>query len=171
MKRPQPSEYFEFYHGYISLVKNENIISELEEQLLQLQVLLSLVSADKEEFAYAEGKWTIKQVVGHIIDTERIMAYRALRISRKDKTELSGFDEDFFVANSNFNSRSLYDLVHEFSLVRESNIALFKSFTEEMVSEMGSANGKAISVRALLFIIVGHTQHHMNVIKSKYLVD
>lgn len=171
MKRPQPSEYFEFYEGYISLVKNGNIIKELEEQVLELQALVSSVASDKEEFAYAEGKWTIKQVVGHIIDTERIMAYRALRISRKDKTELSGFDEDFFVENSNFNSRSLYNLAHEFSLVRESNIALFKSFSEEMINEMGTASGKTISVRALLYIIVGHTQHHMNVIKSKYLQE
>lgn len=171
MKRPQPSEYSEFYEGYISLVKNENIIKELEDQLLELQTLISMVSAEKEEYAYAEGKWTIKQVVGHIIDTERIMAYRALRISRKDKTQLSGFDEDFFIANSNFNSRNLFHLAHEFSLVRESNLALFKSFTEEMVDQLGSANGKAISVRALLYIIVGHTRHHMNVIKEKYLKE
>jgi hypothetical protein len=169
MKRPESSEYFEFYQGYISLVKSENVIKELEEQLLNLQMLVSMIPSEKEEYAYAEGKWTIKEVIGHIIDTERIMSYRALRISRKDKTELSGFDEDFFVANSNFNKRTLYDLVHEFSLVRESNIALFKSFNEEMVGQIGSANGKEISVRALLFIIVGHTAHHMNVIKTKYL--
>lgn len=171
MKRPQPSEYFEFYAEYISLVKSENIIREMEEQLLDLQALTAMVSTDKEEYAYAPEKWTIKQVIGHIIDAERIMAYRALRISRKDKTNLSGFDEDVFVANSNFNSRTLYDLTHEFSLVRESNIALFRSFNEEMISEMGNANEKGISVRALMFIIVGHTRHHMNVIREKYLSE
>jgi DinB family protein len=169
MKRPLPSEYFEFYAGYISLVKNENVIKELQDQVLDLQVLISSVPTEKEDHAYVHGKWTIKEVIGHIIDTERIMAYRAFRISRKDKTSLSGFDENIFIANSNFNHRSLYDLAHEFSLMRESNIVLFKSFSEEMINEMGVANGKDISVRALLYIIVGHTTHHMNVIRDKYL--
>ncbi|HEY0030382.1 MAG TPA: DinB family protein [Bacteroidia bacterium] len=171
MKRPQSSEYAAFYEGYISLVKNENIIKGMQDQILDLQSLISNVPNDKEDHAYAAGKWTIKEVIGHIIDTERIMAYRAFRMSRKDKTQLSGFDENAFISNSNFNDRTLYDLAHEFALVRESNIALFKSFTEEMINEIGNANGKEISVRALLYIIVGHTIHHMNVVREKYLCD
>src|SRR4051812_10352726 len=130
MRRPEPSEYFEFYAGYISKVDGRNIIREMQEQLLELQELVSLIPVDKENYAYAPGKWTIKEVIGHIIDTERIMSYRAMRISRKDKTKLSGFDENSYIANSNFSTRSLYDLAHEFSLVRESNVAMVRSFSE-----------------------------------------
>src|ERR1043166_4849090 len=153
MKRPDPNEYFEFYAGYISKVDGRNIIREMQEQLLELQELVSLIPEEKENYAYAAGKWTIKEVIGHIIDTERIMAYRALRISRQDKTKISGFDENLYIANSNFNSRSLYDLAHEFSLVRESNIVMIKGFSEEMIGQVGIANDKDISVRALVFIM------------------
>ncbi|MFL5765499.1 MAG: DinB family protein [Bacteroidia bacterium] len=169
MKRPEPTEYFEFYAGYISKVDGRNIIREMQEQLLELQELVSLIPEEKENYAYAEGKWTVKEVIGHIIDTERIMAYRALRISRKDKTKITGFDENFYVSNSNFRSRSLYDLAHEFSLVREGNVAMIKGFSEEMLNQIGVANDKDISVRALIFIMIGHVAHHLDVIRERYL--
>ena len=171
MIRPLPAEYPAYYKSYIDLVETDNVIKELSDQIIDVQKLISGVPEEKESFAYAPGKWTVKEVLGHIIDTERIMAYRALRFSRKDKTALSGFDEDKFVANANFNKRTLYDLAHEFGVVRESNIALFKHFDETALSELGNANGKEISVRSLLFVIAGHTTHHLNVIKKKYLAD
>jgi hypothetical protein len=169
MRRPEPSEYAAFYAGYISKVDGRNVIREMQEQLLELQELVSLIPEDKENYAYAPGKWTIKEVIGHIIDTERVMAYRAMRISRKDKTNLPGFDENVYINNSNFNSRSLYDLGHEFALVREGNVAMVKSFSEEMIAEMGIANNKDVSVRALIFILVGHAAHHIAVIRERYL--
>jgi len=171
MKRPQASEYPPYYEHYINLVRNDNVIKALKDQVLDIQALISEVPEEKEGYAYAEGKWTIKEVLGHIIDTERIMSYRALRFARKDKTPLSGFDENIFVANARFNQQTLYNLAHEFAIVREANLALWKQFNEDDLNEIGNANGKDVSVRATLFMIAGHTAHHMNVIKVKYLLD
>jgi len=170
-KRPQSSEHPPYYDHYINLVKEDDIIKALKNQVIGAQAIISEIPEDKENYAYAEGKWTIKEVLGHIIDTERILGYRAIRFSRKDKTILPGFDENSFVANANFNKRTLYDLAHEFAIVRESNIASFKHFDEETLNQMGNANGKEVSVRAILFMIVGHAAHHLNIIKSKYLLD
>lgn len=171
MTRPQKNEYPAYYESYIAQVKSDNVIRVLEDQILTMQNILSDVPEEKEDFTYAEGKWTMKEVIGHVIDTERIFAYRALRIARNDKTPLPGFDQDTYVPNGNFNKRSLYDLAHEFGVVRESNIILFKSFDEEILSRTGIANEKEISVRALLFIVAGHAIHHLNVIKQRYLIE
>lgn len=171
MKRPLPEEYPPYYEQYIKLVRHDNVIKALKDQVLDIQALISEVPEEKEGYAYAEGKWTIKEVIGHIIDTERIMSYRALRFARKDKTPLTGFDENVFVKNARFNKQTLYNLAHEFAIVREANLALWKQFEEEDLNETGNANGKDVSVRATLFMIAGHTTHHMNVIKVKYLLD
>ena len=171
MKRPLPAEYPPYYEKYINLVKQDNVIKALKDQVLDIQALISEVPEEKEGYAYADGKWTIKEVIGHIIDTERIMSYRALRFARKDKTPLTGFDENIFVANAKFNKQTLYNLAQEFAIVREANLALWKQFEEEELNEMGTANGKDVSVRATLFMIAGHTAHHMNVIRLKYLLD
>jgi hypothetical protein len=169
MRLPTPEEHPPYFSNYIKLVNSENILKLLDEQVVDVQELLSNISEEKENYAYAEGKWTVKEVIGHIIDTERIMAYRALRFARKDKTNLAGFDENFYVVNSNFKDRTLYDLAHEFAIVRESNLALFKHFNVEMLDEVGNANGNNMSVRAILYMIAGHTTHHTNIIKSRYL--
>ncbi len=110
MKRPANTEYPACYQKYIDLIKSDDIIKVLDEQVIDIQELISGISAEKESFRYAEGKWTPKEVIGHIIDTERIMAYRALRFARKDKTPLAGFDENNYVANADFNKRTMYDL-------------------------------------------------------------
>ncbi len=128
-----------------------------------------VVPVEKEEYRYAEGKWTVKEVLGHICDTERILGYRALCIARGEQKELPGFDENHYVSNGYFNKRSLYDLAHEFSIVRESNIALFKSFDENILDKKGTANKNIMSVRSILFMIAGHEKHHINVIKERYL--
>ncbi|MCW3085899.1 MAG: hypothetical protein JWP12_3265 [Bacteroidetes bacterium] len=171
MKRPEANEYNPYFKKYIDLVKQDNVLKALKDQVMDIQALVSGIPEDKEEYAYAEGKWTIKEVLGHIIDTERIMSYRALRFARKDKTELNSFDENLFVANAKFNKQSLYNLAHEFAIVREANLALWKQFEEEEMSQTGIANKNEMSVRAILFMIAGHTTHHMNVIRINYLLD
>jgi uncharacterized damage-inducible protein DinB len=171
MKRPEANEYNSYFKRYIDLVKHDNVLKALKDQVMDIQALVSGIPEDKEEYAYAEGKWTIKEVLGHIIDTERIMSYRALRFARKDKTALNGFDENLFVANAKFNKQSLYNLAHEFAIVREANLALWKQFEEEELNQVGIANKNEMSVRAILFMIAGHTTHHMNVIRVNYLLD
>jgi hypothetical protein len=170
MRRPEPNEYPPYYKSYVELVKKD-VMKELKDQILDIQVVISQIPEDKEDFAYADGKWTIKQVIGHIIDTERILGYRAMRFARKDKTVLPGFDENAFVANSNFHKRTLYDLGHEFAIVREANLAMFRTFEDEELDQFGNANGIDVSVRAVIFMIAGHAIHHLNVLKTRYLVD
>jgi len=169
MKRPLPSEYPSFYKHYVDNVKTDNIIKELRDQVIDIQAIISEIPEEKEEYLYAPGKWTIKEIIGHIIDTERVLGYRAMRFARKDKTPLPGYDENHFVANANFNNQTLYSLGHEFAIVREANLALFKTWNEEALSQVGVANGLEVTVRAMLFMIAGHATHHMNVIKEKYL--
>jgi uncharacterized damage-inducible protein DinB len=171
MKRPLPSEYPSFYKHYVDNVKTNNIIKELRDQVIDIQAIISEIPEEKEEFLYAPGKWTIKEIIGHIIDTERVLGYRAMRFARKDKTPLPGYDEDHYVANGNFNKQTLYSLGHEFAIVREANLALFKTWDEEALSQVGVANGLDVTVRSLLFMIAGHATHHMGVIKEKYLKD
>jgi uncharacterized damage-inducible protein DinB len=171
MKRPESEEFPEYYKSYIDLVENANIIKEMNNQVMDIQALISEIPEEKENYAYAEGKWTIKEILGHIIDSERIFAYRAMRFARRDKTALPGYDENMFAANANFNKQSLYSLAHEFAIVREANLTLFKTFDEETFDLIGNANGKDVSVRAILYMIVGHATHHMNVIKTRYLLD
>ena len=120
-------------------------------------------------FRYDKEKWTIKEFVQHLIDTERILSYRALRFSRNGPSNLQGFDEDWYVENSNGNDRNFNDLLEEFNIIRKSTISLFKSFTDKMLSNFGTVNGSDVTVRALGFIIAGHQMHHLNIIKEKYL--
>ena len=170
MPKPLVSEFESSYiKYYIDLVQGDDIIKALENQLSNSHKFLRLISEEQGNFAYAENKWSLKEVLGHVIDTERIIAYRALCISRGEKQSLPGFEQDDYVKAAGFNKRTLSDLIHEFKLLRESNLALFKSFDMETKSMMGKANGKGISVRALLFMIAGHEIHHINVIKTKYL--
>lgn len=169
MKRPNPTEYASFYDGYIKLVPQENVLAVLDEQVVYVKSVLANVEVNKENYRYAANKWTIKEVVGHMVDTERIMAYRALCIARGEKNELPGYDDEEYVVNANFNASSLATLTGHLELVRAANLALFKTFNEEAFSKIGTANKTDISVRALLFIIAGHTLHHLNVIKEKYL--
>jgi len=168
MNRPQPHEFAPFYAKYIEKVKDD-VMEELEEQSITIPDFLRTTPADKVNFAYAEGKWTLKEVLGHIIDTERIMAYRLLRFSRKDTQPLLGFDENEYVKNSGYLSRGFEGLVDEFELLRKSNLFLFNSLRQEDLPLSGTANGQRITVRALLFVIAGHAKHHKEIIKERYL--
>ena len=130
---------------------------------------ISNISSEKLEYRYAEGKWTIKDILLHLIDAERIFAYRALRIGRGDKTPLAGFEENGYVINANANSRSVESLINEFQLVRKSTLELFQNFSEEQLAYLGTSSDNIISVRAIGFIISGHQNHHLKVIVERYL--
>ena len=168
MKRPQAEEFPLFYKGYVDTV-SENVLTELEQQMESFSALLRSIPAEKASFAYAEGKWTIKELAGHVMDTERIMAYRALRIARNDTTPLPGFDENDYVANAHFADRSLESLVDEFAALRKANMYLIRSLNAIEIDRSGISNEKPISVRALIFIMAGHVNHHVAILKQRYL--
>ncbi len=161
-------EYPMTYAAYIETVIGD-VMELLNEQTETFPDFLANIPAGKSEYAYAEGKWTIKEVVGHVIDTERIMAYRALRFARNDTKELIGFEPEDFVTNARFNERSLDSLAAEFVLVRKSNMMLFESFNGHELARKGLASERLISVRAFLYIIAGHLNHHRNIIRERYL--
>jgi len=163
-----PNEYAPYYAQYMELVKGE-IGTELKLQFRSFPALLLNIPKEKELYKYAPDKWTIKEVIGHLIDTERIMAYRALSIARLDKTSLPSFEEDEYVRNTNFNIREMDELINDFEVMRISNISLFNSLNKDEILRIGVASGHDISVRALFQFMVGHTEHHAKVIKTKYL--
>lgn len=163
------NEYAPYYKNYITALGTANLFEVLTNSLEDLIVTIKNLPEEKLNYRYQEGKWTIKELVQHIIDAERVLSYRALRFSRNDATDLPGFDEDWYVDNSNGNDRSINDLLQEFTNVRNASINLFKSFNEEMFPLKGSINGSDMSVRALGFIIAGHQMHHLKMIKEKYL--
>ena len=158
-----------YYDSYIALIEDSDIISTLEEQMNSTYEFLNNIGEEKGNYAYQPGKWSIKELVGHLADSERVFGYRALRFARNDKTELAGYEQDDYVANSNFKERTLKDLAEELLYLRKSNLILFRSFTDDMLKMTGIANESEVSVDALLFIIAGHEKHHINVIKEKYL--
>ncbi len=165
------NEYAVFYETYISkaVQLNKGLIESLQSSLVTFFEVLAELPEEKHQFAYADGKWTIKELISHMIETERIMAYRALRVSRKDKVNLASFNENDFVANSNANAVPYIELLKEFSLVRKASIAMFKTFNDEMLTRIGTASNTKISTRALGFILTGHVLHHLGVIKERYL--
>ena len=168
MNCPKKEEYAEFYETYVSMVDETDIISALENQIAELQSDFSDISEEKSNFRYAEGKWSIKELLGHLIDGERVFSYRALRISRGDDTPLAGFEENFYVANSNFTNTELTALVKEFSLLRGSNVLLFKNLNDEAWQRSGTASNAEVSVRALAYIMVGHIRHHLKILRERY---
>ncbi len=170
MKNLLDNEYPEYYGTYISKVETEDLIEALEENLDDFTNFIeNIVPNSKYEFRYQPEKWSIKEIVQHIIDAERIFAYRALRMARFDKTPLPGFEENDYVPVSEADHRPMDELLREFVLVRKSTIALFDSFTDQMMQNIGVASGKEVSVRAIGYIISGHCIHHKQVIKERYL--
>jgi len=167
MKPPQPQQHPDWANRYIGLVEG-NVVEILTQQTTDFPNFVNNL-IEKADYAYAPGKWTIKEMVGHIIDTERILTYRLLCIARGEKASLPGFEEDDYVANAHFKDRSLFSLSEEFTLTRKSNLFLINSLNEEELDRMGNANGKEISVRSLVYILAGHIMHHINVVKERYL--
>ncbi|MCK5637544.1 MAG: DinB family protein [Flavobacteriaceae bacterium] len=170
-KKIESNEYASFYQTYIDriLENDRSLVENLEDSLQVAFNLLKDIDKDKQSFKYADDKWTIKELVQHIIDTERIFNYRALRFARNDKTELSGFDENDFADTSNANRRKFTDLLEEFSALRKSTIFLYNSFDEKTLMLQGNANSSIMSVRALGYVTSGHLLHHLHIIKSRYL--
>ena len=169
MTRPEKTEYAEYYDKYVSLVEATDVVSAMEKQSEELNDTFSQISEEKGLYAYAEGKWTIKELLGHLIDGERIFAYRAFRFSRADKTPLPGFDQDPYIENGNYNSVKLADLLDELILLRKSNIHFLKNLSKKAWDNVGVASDNPITVRALAYIMVGHIEHHVKILKEKYL--
>lgn len=169
MNRPDRSEYDPYYENYVSLVDDRDIIDTLASQPTILRDLLTAVPEEKGSFAYADGKWSIKEVLGHLIDGERMFAYRLLRISRGDQTPIEGFEQDGYIENAHSNDRSFADLLEEFSLLRRANMIFFNNLRDEAWSRVGTANNVRISVRALVYIMAGHIEHHLGILRERYL--
>ncbi len=166
----QTNEYATFYSSYISQVSNEySLIEELEISVHRFRNFVQDIPLDKYDYSYAEGKWTIKDILQHLIDSERIFAYRALRFARKDATPLPGFDENDFANVAGGSERSIRDLLTEMAIVRESTLCLFRTFSIETLLLKGVASEKEMSVRALGFIIIGHQNHHQRIFEERYL--
>lgn len=171
MQRPAPEEYGQsvYTSRYVNLVSGDDVLDQLKKSFTEVQSLFSSLSEAQWNHRYAPGKWTLKELLAHMIDTERIMAYRALCIARGEKQALPGFDEETYAANGNYGKRLPSELLQEYRLVREANLLQFATFDETMVSQLGNANGKDITARAVLFVIAGHERHHLNIIQERYL--
>jgi len=167
--RPEASEYLAYYETYISIVPKGNLLKVLEDQRRETQQLLAGLSEAKALHRYAPGKWSIKEVLGHLTDSERVFCYRALAFGRADENPLPGFDEKAWVPAGRFDARPLKDLAAEFDAVRRATIALFSGLDAEALARQGTANNNAISVRALAWIIAGHERHHLAVLRERYL--
>lgn len=164
-----PEEYNPYYGIFIDKSESENIVQGLQQGKKKFIDFVNTIPNEKLTYAYEEDKWTIAEVIQHIIDTERIFSYRALRFARKDQTPLIGFDQDAYVPNSNANTFSIEDLIEDFESVRNSSITLYKRFTSEMLNQIGEASGSPMSTRAAGYILSGHQNHHVEVIKERYL--
>lgn len=169
MAKPNVADYPVYFQRYINLVEEEDLYKGFESQLPAIKQFLSGITEEQSLFAYEAGKWTLKEVLQHIIDTERIFNFRALCFARKEQANIPGFDENNYAANSKAGERSWQHLVDEFIAVRESTTFLFKSFSEEVLDYKGTANNNPVSVSALGFMTLGHFYHHQKVMKERYL--
>ena len=166
---PREGEYQSYYTGYVDWVKGKDIPNLLLDQVSEIKEFYLKMGEEKSLLAYEPGKWTSKEVLGHIIDTDRIMTFRALCIARGEKASLPGFDQDQYVATADFNQIPLSRLLEDFEISRRALVSLFANLPESTYANIGIANGFQVSVRALFHIIAGHAQHHLNVLKTKYV--
>jgi hypothetical protein len=167
--RPKADEHSPYYAKYIDRVPDGDLVALLRDQLMEIVALLRNVTPDREDYAYGPDKWTIKEVVGHIVDVERVMAFRALWFARNDTAPLPGFDENAWVPSVNFGARTLADLVEELQIVRASTVYFARHLDPDVLARRGVANGQPVSVRALLYIIAGHERHHAALLRERYL--
>ena len=168
--RPDSSEYAPFYAGYIAKVPDGDLVGVLEANLEEFSRTLSVLNEDRGRFAYAPGKWTLKEVIGHVIDAERVFSYRIMRIARGDETPLPGFDEKAWVPQSGANDRTIADLLSELRTVRAATLALLRHLPPDSVTRRGVASGHGVTVRALAWIVAGHPMHHLGILRERYLV-
>lgn len=168
VSRPRSTEYPPAFERYVSLVPETEILGVLDKQVDEVMKALRAVPAERESFRYAPGKWSVRQVAGHVIDGERVFGYRALCIARGDKASLPGFDENAYMEKASFDHHPLEQLVREFELTRRSNLLLFRHIAPEAWERRGTANGKEITVRALAYVMAGHARHHLGVLATRY---
>lgn len=169
MPRPLDTDYSSFYANYISLTKDDNVVAVLKENFEEQLDFFKNIPIEKQEFSYAADKWTMKEMLQHIIDTERIFAFRSLVFARQDKVAIAGFDENSYALSSHANARQWSNLCEELAVVRKSSILLFESFNSEALHQTGNASNKDITVNAIGFIMTGHLLHHKNIAKERYL--
>jgi len=164
-------EYASFYHSYINLSSGADLFKRLLESKKKVMKITEMLTERKSLFRYAEDKWSIKEIIGHLTDTERIMAWRALAFARGDQAHYPGFDQDDYIKEANFDNVPLKQLIDDYQIVRQSTVSLFKSFSPEMLMKSGIASNCRFTVRSLGFIIAGHELHHLNIIRKKYLPE
>ncbi len=169
MPRPDLNRMPEYYHKYINQAKGDDVMSALRNNTSSFLSLLRMIPPDKQYHRYAEGKWMIKEVLQHIIDIERVFTYRALRFARKDETNLPGFDEKVFSINAKADKRNWDDLVEEFTSLRKATELMFGSFDDEQLESSGTASNVSMYVLGIGYIIIGHCEHHLAILKEKYL--
>ena len=167
--RPAANEYSDHFSGYIGQVPDGDLVQTLERHGKEFVEFLRKIPEPKGDFAYGPGKWTMKEVIGHIADTERVFAYRAMRIARGDTISLPGFDENAWVPLSGARDRTLADLTEEFQAVRTASITLFKHLSPEAIARRGTASNREITVRAIAWIVAGHPIHHQKILRERYL--
>ncbi|HEX7071887.1 MAG TPA: DinB family protein, partial [Rhodothermales bacterium] len=168
--RPEADEYAPFYHKYVSRVPDGDIVELLASQIEETTGLLSRVTDEQAAYRYAPGKWSVREVVGHMTDTERVMAYRAMCVARGEKAPLPRFDEDAYVANADFDSRSMAELIEDFRTARRNSIRLLAPISDETSVRRGTASENPVTVRALAYIIAGHELHHRGLLQERYAV-
>lgn len=169
--RPEKNEYFEYYDRYVARVPAGSVLETLENQLGETRRLLAPLSEEQALHRYAPDKWSIKQVIGHLCDTERVMSHRALRFARADRTPLPGFDENDYVKAADFDARSLSSLLDELGDVRRATLSMLRGLNEAALVRIGEANERDVSVRALAYIIAGHELHHVAILRERYGVS
>ncbi len=168
-ERPEKNEYHEFYATYVDKVPEGSFLSELESQHEKSQALLAEIEEERADHRYAPGKWSIKEVVGHLVDTERVFGFRALCFARRDPNPLPGMDQEVYIENGNFHQRTLRDVIAEWRDLRSSHRRLFASFDSEVQLRRGVASDFEVSVRALVYILLGHEIHHRGILRDRYL--
>ena len=166
--RPEASEYAPFYHGYVAAVPEGDVIELLRSGGRELVEVIGRIPEDRGGFRYGPDKWSIREVIGHLIDAERIFSYRALRVARGDRTPLPGFEEKAYVQTAGSDARTIADLTRELGAVRESTVLLFESLPDEAWGRSGVASENEVSVRALAYIVAGHARHHLRILRERY---
>ncbi len=167
--RPEEGEFNPYYGKYIALVPEGDIVQTLKAQLAETLAMLKAIPDDKAGYRYAPGKWSVRELLGHLTDAERIFVYRALCIARGETQSLPGFEEDDYVRGGSFDSLPLSAVIEEFATVRSATLSFFGNLSQDAWKKLGSANGSAVSVRAIAYILGGHERHHRQVLKDKYL--
>jgi hypothetical protein len=168
---PQTAEYASYYQRYIDLAAEEDIVGALDAQARETSALLAGLTDEQAAHRYAPDKWSVKQIVGHVIDGERIFAYRVLSIARGETQPLPGFDQEPYVVNGGADDRSMSDLAEELATVRKANVMMMRALPDEAWQRIGTASENPVSARALAYVMLGHERHHMSVIRERYLGD